>query len=387
MLSLSAVDGHRAFVRGEPKGAPVPGADTIRVFFEQYGEIHDVYVPARTPDVCYVTFKHAQSLDQVLGDCSPGGLVTIGSSKCSVQKAMPRGGSAFQKEEPSAGFGGLSFRGVEASMAHSLGVDPALLMSTGGFGGGVAGHGGGQLGSLSESSTRIYVTGSVAQLGEEALAMHFGQFGCVKDVYIPVDRLTGLKKPFAFITMGTPQEQQMVLALPTHQLSEEISVNVTYAEPRSESKGGGKGGDVFGEGGLLDGGLDEATMAALGLDASSLDTGLNFMPPRQAGKGTGGGPKQGVPGENRIFVVGMPDGLNADMLRGHFARHGEIFDIYIPPRTPDIAYITFANELQVQDALVNSGVFIAGYTVKEVKMAESRAQKGSGRGSARAGPY
>merc|ERR1740117_2087592 len=100
-------------------------------------------------------------------------------------------------------------------------------------------------------------------------------------------------------------------------------------------------------------------MAAMGLDASSLDTGLNFTPPRQAGKGTGGGPKQGVPGENRIFVVGMPDGLNADMLRGHFARHGEILDIYIPARSPDIAYITFGSVLELQDALQNSGLEIA----------------------------
>lgn len=125
----------------------------------------------------------------------------------------------------------------------------------------------------------------------------------------------------------------------------------------------------------------------MGLDESSFDTSLTFTPPKQAGKGTGAGPKQGVPGENRIFVLGMPDGLNADMLRGHFARHGEIFDIYIPPRTPDLAYITFANELQVQDALLNSGVFIAGYTVKEVKIAEARGQKGYGKGSVRGGPY
>eukprot|EP00971_Amphidinium_carterae_P270582 5368862-Amphidinium_carterae.1 len=48
-----------------------------------------------------------------------------------------------------------------------------------------------------------------------------------------------------------------------------------------------------------------------------------------------------------LGVLGVPyklplRGLNADMMRGHFARHGEILDIYVPPRHPEIAYITFS---------------------------------------------
>merc|ERR1719183_3065948 len=54
-------------------------------------------------------------------------------------------------------------------------------------------------------------------------------------------------------------------------------------------------------------------------------------------------PTQGVSGAHRLFVYGMPEGLNADMLRGHFARHGEILDIYNPNYKPDIAYITFTS--------------------------------------------
>lgn len=98
-------------------------------------------------------------------------------------------------------------------------------------------------------------------------------------------------------------------------------------------------------------------------------------------------PLQGVPGDCRLFVFGMPEGLNADMLRGHFARHGEILDIYIPQRRFDMAYITFQAEEELQDALVNSGVRIAGFTVKGIKAAEARA-KGKGKGEkGRPAPY
>merc|ERR1719336_2105741 len=94
--------------------------------------------------------------------------------------------------------------------------------------------------------------------------------------------------------------------------------------------------------------------------------------------------KQGVPGQNRLFVFGMPEGLNADMLRGHFARHGELLDIYVPARTPDIAFITFSAAEELQDALLNSGLRIAGFTIKGMKEAEQREKgapaKGGGKG-------
>merc|ERR1712157_701982 len=91
------------------------------------------------------------------------------------------------------------------------------------------------------------------------------------------------------------------------------------------------------------------------------------------------GPKQGIPGNDRVFVFGMPEGLNADMLRGHFARHGEILDIYVPEGSPDLAYITFSTDKEKGDAISNSGLRIAGFTVQGVKAAEAR-EKGGGKG-------
>merc|ERR1712087_841497 len=85
--------------------------------------------------------------------------------------------------------------------------------------------------------------------------------------------------------------------------------------------------------------------------------------------------KQGVPGDHRLYIFGMPQGLNGDHLRGHFARHGEILDIYVPPRKPDNAYITFETEAELNDALLNSGMRIAGMTVQGMKKPDN-ARKG-----------
>merc|ERR1719468_162131 len=78
-------------------------------------------------------------------------------------------------------------------------------------------------------------------------------------------------------------------------------------------------------------------------------------------------PKQGIPGDHRLYIFGIPPGLNADHLRGHFARHGEILDVHVPPRKPDNAYITFSDADELMDALANSGVRIAGFTVQGMK--------------------
>lgn len=392
MQGLPGQDGLRAFVRAEPRGSQVPDTATIHAFFEQYGEVNDVYSPVRTPDICYVTFRQVQSLDQLLNDAA-GGILMIGEQGCTITRALPRGsqsGSAI----PAASAVLDAAGGLDARMNDALAATLAA-------GSGSWGQQGGQ--SLSESSTRIYVTGPVQQLGDEALRAHFGQFGLVRDVYIPVDHASGLQKPFAFVTMNTAEEQQMVLALPMHQLTEDLCVNVTYAAPRSGGKGGDAGGGGFSNGGGfagggfggvsaesllqdLTGGLGAAQLAALGIKAGGFSGGPGGATNVSGPPGSANGPKQGVPGDHRIFVLGMPDGLNGDMLRGHFARHGEILDIYIPVRTPDLAYITFGTEFEMQDALLNSGLSVAGFQVNEIKQAAPKEQGGKG-GGRRARPY
>jgi len=55
--------------------------------------------------------------------------------------------------------------------------------------------------AVEEAGTRLYVTQLTPAVDEEILRVYFTYFGQVRDVYIPADYTTGLKKPFAFVTM------------------------------------------------------------------------------------------------------------------------------------------------------------------------------------------
>lgn len=244
---------------------------------------------------------------------------------------------------------------------------------------------------------------------EDALRNYFSHFGMVNDVYIPFDRQTGMRKPFAFVTMSTPEEVSSILEQPDHALHDGHKFDVMMADPRGSGKGGGKSG---GMGGFATqqapfhyaspkGGYAQAPAVAYGGVSYARSASGSSHGPSGSGfgqfdgggwKSSGGkgqplsagaaaaGPVQGVPGNHRLFVFGMPEGLNADMLRGHFARHGEINDIYCPPNKPGNAYITFQSEAEVQDAEINSGLRIAGVWVEGMKRAEARQDKGKSKG-------
>lgn len=334
----------RAFVRVEERGGIIPEAQEIRSHFEYFGTIVDVYNPASAKDTSYVSFSTQEELEACLIESQQA----VCSLACSVQRAQARGGgSAAGRSAPSAG----------------------------------------------RSPDRIYVTGLAETVTEESLRSYFSNFGMVNDVYMPMDRHTGVKKPFAFVTMSSQGEVSAVLDMATHST---LDGPISCSAAEARDKGGGKG---FEKG--FGGKSGYAPVQSYGHALSQpRHSPISYAKGQAKGKGAGyyaaagggrpivpnAGPAQGIPGEARLFVFGMPDGLNADMLRGHFARHGEINDIYIPTGKTDIAYITFSAEAELQDALLNSGMGIAGYWVQGVKRAEARGAKGKGKGD-RSMPY
>jgi len=228
------------------------------------------------------------------------------------------------------------------------------------------------------TSDRVYVTNVTDQIDDESLREYFSHFGTVRDVYIPVDRATGQTRPFAFVKMSSPEEVAAILVYPSHDIGEGQTVNVAAAAPRP--------------GGVPPGGVGKGAHEASPHSVlETLQKHIAFTAARDEGyyriaqaraPNVPESHKQGVSGIHRLFVAGIPDGLNADMMRGHFARHGEILDIYIPPNKADIAFITFSSDAELQDALVGSGLRIAGYWVKSIKEAEcreSRYAKGKGK--------
>lgn len=367
---------HRAFVRCDERGVAVPPASIVRSVFQDYGEILDIYTPPSKPDVCFVAFSSDQELQAALATAR----VPIGNVWCTVQAAARRGSVA------PAAVGVQHVPEAERSRVYVTNLDPD-------------------------------------RADEEVLKCYFSYFGAVLDVYIPVDRATGQKKPFAFITMGSPEELQYILSTPTHQLADGITVGVSFAAPRED--GMRAGGSAAAGSAPPTRGLFRATQTmslpsqpVQSEHGNAAGSGMGRFAASPNGRGGdnhqahfhgnwfsmyetgspqagGGASPQSASGppsypsgsDNvRLFVFGMPEGLNADMLKGHFWRHGELRDVYVPAATPDIAYITFSTPLELEDALHNSGLRIAGYWVRGIKPAEDRAKgpsKNSGGGAQR----
>merc|ERR1719330_1308859 len=134
-----------------------------------------------------------------------------------IQQAMPKGATG-----PVSG-GGVNSMPLGGAAAPMLGL----------------GQGGSQVALVHGNSwgPRVYVAGLAPELDQEVLKAYFSYFGHVKDVNIPLDRSTGLRKPFGFVTMSNQDETNAILALPTHQVTEQHSVNVTLAQPRANDGG------------------------------------------------------------------------------------------------------------------------------------------------------
>mmetsp|Transcript_58585 Transcript_58585/g.136855 ORF Transcript_58585/g.136855 Transcript_58585/m.136855 type:complete len:352 (+) Transcript_58585:103-1158(+) len=339
----------RVFVRTEGRGIPLPDDQALRSHFAAFGEILDLHQPIRSPDICYVTFGSESELTAALQQPS----VSIGGTLCSVQMAAPRGELGLHTAPwPSEGLAAQRMLLTQAGFAAAPGVSGVAALS-------------------GTDRKRLYVTGVPPGTPDvdALLRDYFALFGEVCDVYIPMDYSTGLKKPFAFITMANSLEVENILIVSPHRIAEGIEVGVTLAEPK-DGKGAAKPPSRLQASPAHAPVTPSPMLQAYG--PSSCGKGL---PP--AGKGTAA--VQGVSSPFRLFVAGVPQGLNADMMRGHFARHGEILDIYVPPRHPEIAYITFSTYEEVEDAVTNSGLRIAGYWVKAVEAAEERpGMKGKG---------
>eukprot|EP00929_Paragymnodinium_shiwhaense_P108030 TRINITY_DN74367_c0_g1_i1.p1 TRINITY_DN74367_c0_g1~~TRINITY_DN74367_c0_g1_i1.p1 ORF type:complete len:370 (-),score=86.54 TRINITY_DN74367_c0_g1_i1:146-1255(-) len=357
---------YRVFVRTDGFGVTAPAAAVLEEYFGVCGQILDIYHPAGKPDIAFVTFGSEQEVEAA---CSEG-KADLGGVVCTVTRASARKG----------GGGGAAYGGPPAHGGYA----PPARAAPG-----------------SDGRHRVYVTElDTTKVDEEVLKVYFTHFGDVRDVYIPTERSSGVKKPFAFVTMSTADELGNILATAPHTIVEDLTVNVAAAEPKDDGKGGGKGKSAAvppSYGGPPRAGLSPASTtysrpagspggappAPRGITsayrpptaASSYSPAAAvYSPPAAKGSSKGGGGK----GRARLFVFGMQEGLNADMLRGHFARDGQILDIYQPPSRPDIAYITFSSYAEVEEAM-RFPPQIAGFSVQGMKAAEDRPdQKGSG---------
>src|SRR4028118_1006099 len=91
----------------------------------------------------------------------------------------------------------------------------------------------------------IYVGNLSYEVTQEHLSQTFGEYGTVKRIQLPADRETGRLRGFAFVEMGTEEEEAAAIeALDGAEwMGRDLKVN--KAKPREERRpsGGGGGGN------------------------------------------------------------------------------------------------------------------------------------------------
>lgn len=102
---------------------------------------------------------------------------------------------------------------------------------------------------------KIYVGNLSPEVTEEELRQEFAAFGTVTSVAIPLDRVSGRSRGFAFVEMSSISEGQAAIAGLNGKNIKDRTLAVDAARPPQENKGGGfrKGsGGYGGRGGGFD---------------------------------------------------------------------------------------------------------------------------------------
>ena len=102
-------------------------------------------------------------------------------------------------------------------------------------------------------NTKMYVGNLPFSATQEDIQALFSQFGTVTDVFLPMDRVSGRPRGFAFVTMGTPEEMTAAINGLNGQDFGGRKLGINEARPKEE-RPGGFGGGGGGRGGYGGGG-------------------------------------------------------------------------------------------------------------------------------------
>ncbi|UJR85630.1 RNA recognition motif domain-containing protein [Sandaracinus amylolyticus] len=107
-------------------------------------------------------------------------------------------------------------------------------------------------------SNRLYVGNLSFHTTEDALRAAFEAIGTVERVDVPMDRMTGRPRGFAFVTMGSADDAKRAIGDLDGSMLDGRPLRVNVAEDRPRGGGGGGfgggGGGGFGGGGRGGGG-------------------------------------------------------------------------------------------------------------------------------------
>ncbi|MFM2166072.1 MAG: hypothetical protein RIS79_443 [Verrucomicrobiota bacterium] len=102
-------------------------------------------------------------------------------------------------------------------------------------------------------NTKMYVGNLPFSATQEDIQALFSQYGSVTDVFLPMDRVSGRPRGFAFVTMGTPEEMTAAINGLNGQEFGGRKLGINEARPKEE-RPGGFGGGGGGRGGFGGGG-------------------------------------------------------------------------------------------------------------------------------------
>lgn len=113
--------------------------------------------------------------------------------------------------------------------------------------------------------------------------------------------------------------------------------------------------------------------------------------------GPGGAPQQGTVEKGKIFVGGLPDGVDGDYMRDYFSKFDQVIDAKVMTKPEDgrprgFGYVTFASDEGVRKAIETKADHIFNGKWVEVKecyhnAGGNKGGKGKGKGKGGADPY
>lgn len=118
---------------------------------------------------------------------------------------------------------------------------------------GVGPGGAGSFNSAGKEDVKLYVGNLSFDTPEQDIRGMFEQHGTVTDCFMPLDRDSGKKRGFCFVTMPSADAEVACAKLNGVELDGR-PLRVNEAQPRGGSSGGGGGGGRGGGGGYSDGG-------------------------------------------------------------------------------------------------------------------------------------
>jgi len=182
-----------------------------------------------------------------------------------------------------------------------------------------------------QDKTRLFIGQLPSEITSEELEEHFGQYGEIKDVFLPKSNKS---KRIAFITFVSDKSLYAALA-EKKCVFHGVESHLTQALPKG----------------------------------SSLPGNPNFGMTHGRNSSTGG-----FQASTRIFLNNIPDGTTSDELTDFFGEFGEVTDVFYKVTNP-FGFVTFGSETDMYKALARDPMIFKGAELK-AEVAKPKPQRG-----------